>query len=267
MRTRACYPRSCRCRCSPVDKNTVCDFVRPRFEPGSGRRQKLREREGERIWRQGAIRQGESPPMSATCEFHGSIEWNSPRQRRGMESDPGGGFRFTFLVSWFSGLVFANQQRGWEFLASLVRRFVVLAAKLEILTCEFWLHSSRAYPGCLADSLFGRTRAEYISGEYGCGLVCTSLNGGRFSKNLVVAVSRGSDIVSPYSFRSLESFENLFPIYTDQFRHGRPHFPPKAVAKTFAFLRHRVHHGFEAIWEINVLFGSNSESFHAVERA
>lgn len=152
MRTRACYPRSCRCRCSPVDKNTVCDFVRPRFEPGSGRRQKLREREGERIWRQGAIRQGESPPMSATCEFHGSIEWNSPRQRRGMESDPGGGFRFTFLVSWFSGLVFANQQRGWEFLASLVRRFVVLAAKLEILTCEFWLHSSRAYPGCLADS-------------------------------------------------------------------------------------------------------------------
>lgn len=67
--------------------------------------------------------------------------------------------------------------------------------------------------------------------------------------------------------RSLESFENLFPIYTDQFRHGRPHFPPKAVAKTFAFLRHRVHHGFEAIWEINVLFGSNSESFHAVERA
>lgn len=112
-----------------------------------------------------------------------------------------------------------------------------------------------------------RTRAEYISGEYGCGLVCTSLNGGRFSKNLVVVVSRGSDIVSPYSFRSLESFENLFPIYTDQFRHGRPHFPPKAVAKTFAFLRHRVHHGFEAIWEINVLFGSNSESFHAVERA
>lgn len=99
MRTRACYPRSCRCRCSPVDKNTVCDFVRPRFEPGSGRRQKLRERERGRIWRQGAIRQGESPPMSATCEFHGSIEWNSPRQRRGMESDPGGGFRFTFLVS------------------------------------------------------------------------------------------------------------------------------------------------------------------------
>lgn len=190
MRTRACYPRSCRCRCSPVDKNTVCDFVRPRFEPGSGRRQKLREREGERIWRQGAIRQGESPPMSATCEFHGSIEWNSPRQRRGMESDPGGGFRFTFLVSWFSGLVFANQQRGWEFLASLVRRFVVLAAKLEILTCEFWLHSSRAYPGCLADSLLGRTRAEYISGEYGCGLVCTSLNGGRFSKNLVVGAYR-----------------------------------------------------------------------------
>lgn len=69
-----------------MDKNTVCDFVRARFEPGSGRRQKLRKREREREFGDRAQFDRESSPMSATCEFHGSIEWNT--------RDKGGGERF-----------------------------------------------------------------------------------------------------------------------------------------------------------------------------
>ena len=124
-----------------MDKNTVCDFVRARFEPGSGRRQKLRERERERENLETGRNSTESllqcPQLASFTVPSSGI----PATKR-VESDSGeegGRFPFYVLSILILGLVFANQERGEGMrIPRVVGSTVgVLAAKLEILTCEF----------------------------------------------------------------------------------------------------------------------------------
>lgn len=125
-----------------MDKNTVCDFRRPRFEPASGRRQKLREGEREREEKEGNLETGEQfdgespPPMSRSLLFTAAVsrlyrvEYPATKRMEG---------KVPYLSILILGLVFASQEgKRMGGIPRVVDSTVgVLAAKLEILTCEF----------------------------------------------------------------------------------------------------------------------------------
>lgn len=153
-------------------------------------RQRQRQREGEKL------ETGCNSTGSTVCEFHGSIESNTCDKRVERFVPTGQGIRFTFLVSWFSAWFLpALRRTAAKFLAwpSLPLRRAstnepLLRAKLEILTCEFWLHSMGIPGRCSLRRLGLNT---YQQG-YGCRLVCTSLNvsGGKGFPMLETRIAR-----------------------------------------------------------------------------